>query len=567
MKIAACFCLHSGDLEIKAALLALSLRRHWPANLELIGCIPKDASVGGVSEHCKRLLDGLEVRLVRTANPIGSAYPIGNKLLCLDVETKADRMVFLDSDILALAPASEESLCASFGQGFVAKPADLATGGTNHSQWMAIYRACGAEFSGASMKATVSRETMPPYFNAGVVGVDANSDFGRLWSGCARVVDGLPDVPTKRPHLDQIALPVAAAKSGMKTNILDERWNYPAHLRPLPADPPAICHYHWPEVIEREPALLDAVREFSADFPCIAKAMRREATWQRLASKVTKGQQKPKSRRLPEGVITGIPRSGTSYLCSLLDRLPSHVVINEPAEIFVPLTHQAPGQRIACYYRDLRRRIIDGEPVDNKTDAGRIIEDTAKMDVRTAVPISVQADDFTLWTKNTLAYLNRLPQLLDAMPKATFVACIRHPVDTIESWVRTFPHLRDADVERFPVGNPSDAFISDEQSEQLAAVSACRNPHRRRAMLWSYLANLILEHRDRLVVVRLEDLIEAPEEVGRNIAYAAAGRWLPASRKWLRPRETVRPPHPADFDETSEVCAQPAAEFCYLMPD
>jgi hypothetical protein len=513
MKFAICFCVHSGELEIKALLLVASLRKHWPAEVELIGCIPVQSDFGELSDDSREAFQALDIRLVGIQNPIGADYPIANKLLCLDVATEADRIIFLDSDIMALAAVAEQDLATVFGEGFVAKPADLATFEGDHTKWQSIYRACGAKMSDLIFTATTSGETMAPYFNAGVVAVDANSGFGNIWKECAQKIDQLPDVPAKRPHLDQIALPVAGTKSGLSFNPVDERWNFPAHLKPLPAILPKLCHYHWPEVIAREPALLETFEELSTQVPEITEIAQREQKWRSVVYKTRTKRAHKRQRNLPIGVITGIPRSGTSYLCSLLHDLKDHVVINEPAEIFAPLNQDAPGYRLACYYRDLRRQILEGEAVENKTEAGKIVADTAKSDLRIAAPVPVEREDFTLWTKNTLAYLNRLPQMFEAMPEATFIACVRHPVDTLASWNRTFPHLRDADVERFPAGYPTDPFLSPEQREKMAEIAACENLPRRRALLWNYLADIILQHRDRLIVVRLEELAETAQAV------------------------------------------------------
>lgn len=561
MKLAVCFCVHSGELEIKALLLAASLRKHWPATVELIACVPQDPKFGGVSTNAARIIDSLGVRVTSVSNPIGADYPIANKLLCLDVETGADRILFLDSDILALTDVTEQDLVTFFGDGFVAKPADLATFKADRAGWQSIYRACEAEMPQLTVSATTIGEAMPPYFNAGVIAVNANSGFGRRWSDCAVVIDALPEVPSKRPHLDQIALPVAAAQSGEKTRLLDEEWNFPAHLRPLPLITPRLCHYHWPEVVEREPTLLDAVEDLNAGTLDLAVILRSDEKWHGVFRKIQPRRSTPRPKRLPVGIITGIPRSGTSYLCRLLHDLPGHAVINEPSEIFAPLKKTAPGHRLACYYRDLRRRILDGEPVENKTDESGIIADTAKGDVRTKAPIAVQSDDFMLWTKNTLAYLNRLPQLLDAMPEATFVACVRHPVDTIASWARTFPHLRDADVEKFPVGYPTDPLLSPAQREQLATIAACHDLPRRRALLWDYLANIILEHKDRLIIVRLEDLASQPERVCRLVTQ-------PSSEAQAMPQAEIAPKLELPAGDTQACvaeCTVAATAFGYTM--
>ncbi len=533
MNFAVCFCVHSGELEIKALLLVASLRKHWPAEVELIGCIPEDPASGGLSIGARHAFESLDIRLVSITNPIGADYPIGNKLLGLDVPTEAERIIFLDSDILATRNASASELQTTFGTGFVAKPADLATFKADAAEWRAVYHACDAPMSDFTVTSTTSGERMHAYFNAGVIAVNANSGFGSIWSECAKRIDQLPDVPTKRPHLDQIALPAAVVKSGLSFHLIGEDWNFPAHLKPLPAALPKLCHYHWPEVIAGEPALLDAFEELITQHPEITKIAEREEKWRLVVNKTQTKRTRKRPRNLPIGAITGIPRSGTSYLCGLLHDLKDHVVINEPAEIFAPLNKEAPGHRLACYYRELRQRILDGEAVENKTNGGNIVADTAKSDLRIAAPVAVDREDFTLWTKNTLAYLNRLPQLLEAMPEAKFIACVRHPVDTIASWTRTFPHLRDADVEKFPVGHPKDPHLTSEQRDQLAAIAACEDLPRRRAMLWNYLATIILKHRDRLVVVPLEYLARDP--VGTlNFISSGVGVGLQATpSSWL----------------------------------
>jgi hypothetical protein len=184
------------------------------------------------------------------------------------------------------------------------------------------------------------------------------------------------------------------------------------------------------------------------------------------------------------------------------------------------------------------------------------------LDVRTSAPIAVEKSDFSLWTKNTLAYLNRLPQLLEAMPEATFVACVRHPLDTVESWARTFPHLRDADVERFQVGHPSDRWLSQTQREDLSVISACDALPRRRAMLWNYLASIILEHSDRLIIVRLEDFAENPVAMLNDVVTGRGHRGLPVSSIRIGSRKIAA----ADvLEQIADECNANAARLGYSM--
>ncbi|HEW97201.1 MAG TPA: sulfotransferase, partial [Beggiatoa sp.] len=149
------------------------------------------------------------------------------------------------------------------------------------------------------------------------------------------------------------------------------------------------------------------------------------------------------------------------------------------------------------FYQELRRDILDGKPVNNKLHEGKVIEDTAQIDIMTAYHPTVSRPDFLLATKNTLAYMARLPQLKQVLPNAPIIACIRHPLDTIASWKTSFPHLKQAQVVDFSVGSLNDPFLSGSQRHQLAEI--------------------ILTNAHQLIIVRYEDLVTQPVKVLKTI--------------------------------------------------
>ncbi len=279
MKFAVCFCVHAGELEIKALLLVASLQKHWPAGVELIGCIPEDPAFGGLSDESRRTFKSLGVRMTSVSNPIGADYPIANKLLCLDVETEADRIIFLDSDIVALTAITEQDLVTVFGDGFVAKPADLNTSTLQSNEWEPVYSVCGVGMPPLTVTTTVSHEVMPPYFNSGVVATASNADFGALWSHCFAVVLHKYNHLGRLHVFDQIPLSVAVAKSGAKITTIDNSWNFPAHLIPLGTTLPILCHYHRPGIILREARLIKAVKEITSTAPDVIAAMESAPAW------------------------------------------------------------------------------------------------------------------------------------------------------------------------------------------------------------------------------------------------------------------------------------------------
>jgi hypothetical protein len=78
----------------------------------------------------------------------------------------------------------------------------------------------------------------------------------------------------------------------------------------------------------------------------------------------------------PELVITGISRSGTSYLCSLLHRFDNCVAVNEPLEAMRLLRHEGNAAGLATFYRELRDEVVAGRPIVNKLLDGEVVEDT-----------------------------------------------------------------------------------------------------------------------------------------------------------------------------------------------
>lgn len=564
------FVCQAGELEAKAAVLAASLRRHLPAATRLVACVPTPAAEWGTpAADTLRFLQALDVAVATVVNPCGVDYPIGNKIPCVDVAADADYAVFLDSDVFVLEgfdPARH------FTAEFSAKPADVSRSfrGTN-ADWQRAYALCAVGEPSRRVFATVSGDEMWPYFNAGVIAVPAACGFGRVWAACAATIDGDGSIPGLRPHLDQIALPVAVARAGLRFRALPEALNFPAHLKPLPPVAPMICHYHQPVIVAGEPQLLAALADLIRFHPPLAALLDREPAWRRAVAGCEGGRRTARAAKRTtatvvaggDGLITGIPRSGTSLLCRLLDGLPGQAVINEPAEIFAALERSPRPWGMAVLHREWRRCILAGEPIDNKVVAGRVVDDTAIVDERVPHVTTVAGEDFVLWTKNTLAYAARLPQLADVMPEAAVVACVRHPFDAIASWIETFPHLRDADVDRFPLGGTADPLLAAPQQLALAAISGCSDPSLRRALLWRHLAGLLLARRRDLHIVRYEDLTADPRgELTRILGPTFTPPEADAIPV-LTPRTRRAALSAADVEAIADVCVEPAAALGY----
>jgi len=543
MKYCFVFICQSGELEIKSMLLAASLKRYLRCEYELVAAIPQPTTRwGSLSQNTLNLMQTLGVRSAQIINRIDENYPIGNKVSCLGVETSASQIVFLDSDILCLRTFSP-----LFDAPFQAKPADLSTFTPENNQWQPVYDLFQLPLPTERVISSTSGQLMLPYFNAGVIAVQNGLGFAQVWEACCQKIDAAASISNKRPWLDQIALPIAVNQLGLKYKCFDERFNYPAHLKPLSNSPeflPFLCHYHWSHIIRREPGLNQLVKALAETYPLLKTLILASEPWAQLLKPYTSLKpvrffpliNLPKPDRFwkpvrflknlekkhlinnrVEAIITGIPRSGTSYLCRLLHTIPDCVVINEPAPIFTPLTNDLIPWQIATFYQDLRRDILDGLPVENKVQHGQVIEDTAIIDVRAPYQPVVSRPDFLLCTKNTLTYMARLPQLKQVLPHAPIIACVRHPIDTIASWKTSFPHLKQAAVTEFPVGHVTDPFLAPWQHQRLAEIAATPAEALKRALLWRYLAEIILINAHQLILVHYEKLVTQPVKVLKSI--------------------------------------------------
>ncbi|MBO3274586.1 sulfotransferase family protein [Pseudomonas schmalbachii] len=500
------FVVHGGELELKSAILAASLRARLGPDIRIIAAVARPISDWGDISHASvRLYQRLGVECQEIENPFGMSYPIGNKFAALALGRAHGYTLFLDSDMLCLEAPDFTRLChvdVAF------KAADMALVPVEVEYWRRIFALFDMNLPPSRLLTTCTSELMPHYFNAGFLWVHDAPRFAERWLEISKRISEEPDIPHKWPWLDQLALPVAVENLGYRVEILAERYNFPLHLKSLVAGSrPFFCHYHDASVLAREPELIGELKALQQRWPELAEVIATDAGWQALL----KPPGTDASLSGLDVIITGLPRSGTSFLCRLLSERQDTVVINEPSSIFPALARGARPWGIPLIYGEIRRDLLAGKPVLNKHMNGRLVDDTARgLDSASPYWSNVRNPAFTLGIKNTLAYLAHLPSILKVMPNARCVALIRHPYDCLESWSRTFPHLRFADVQSQPVGNPDDPGLTGWQRKALLDVVATECLATRRALWWRFLALQILEAGTRVRWLRYEDLMEDP---------------------------------------------------------
>jgi hypothetical protein len=146
------------------------------------------------------------------------------------------------------------------------------------------------------------------------------------------------------------------------------------------------------------------------------------------------------------------------------------------------------------FFRRMRRRIRRGLPVPNKYDAeGELTTNTINEDTHIQERrVEVGRRDYVLAHKYGTPHLNRLREFVDGGWEVYVM--VRHPLFTLASWKRCPPHFTITQL------NPPAPVLAHIRfsSDDLDV---------RRVEVWNHFAREIDALRDKLHVVRYEDLI------------------------------------------------------------
>ena len=270
------FVCQQGLLEAGALLLAASLRRSLSVEYELIAAIPNPSDVWGkLGDLTLELLAELDVRVVSVSNEFGPERPTANKIDCMRISTDADKLVFLDSDMLCLQQFEEEH----FGAPINVVPAY----GMSFDQWDAAYRAAGVPMPSTIQPTLMSQEVGPPYFNSGFVAADRGVSLGDAWLACMRAIV-LDETVAPSRFEDQASLAIAIESLDVPYERLDERFNWPQFHKPVDDRRlPYFCHYSERAMLRHDPVLAATVGSLLKEWPALLTVMERDERWAPLA--------------------------------------------------------------------------------------------------------------------------------------------------------------------------------------------------------------------------------------------------------------------------------------------
>ncbi len=231
-KLTIFFIVEPPEYEVMACFLAASLREQFGQTVALVGYCP-DLKLDQVSPDVKEILRRLncDLRSFQVAGRFDPPYPHGNKILATMEPRGTEFSAFFDSDILCLRPNTVENLVME-GHVSLTPAASMVWGKT--ADWERIYEACGMDVPDDRIRLMRQKGERGriPYFSSGLFTFPEQyrtaegKSFPQIWMDVAQTLDAHPDVPGKRPYLDQISLPLAIQKSGLGWNILPEEQHY-----------------------------------------------------------------------------------------------------------------------------------------------------------------------------------------------------------------------------------------------------------------------------------------------------------------------------------------------------
>ena len=209
--------------------------------------------------------------------------------------------------------------------------------------------------------------------------------------------------------------------------------------------------------------------------------------------------EKSQTKQIRLGIVTGIPRSGTSLFSTLLNQHDNMVCINE---ILYDVN------RLKNNLYDAGRRILDGKTIRNKFDAsGSLTADTMKTVVVKEYNPRKSSLAIAVFSKVNVPYLMQL-NLLIKLGIPIFIM-VRDPVYCLASWGAD----RSTKIPEAMVGpDPNDihkryrciAFSTDDRVE-------------RQAELWNFFAAIVIRYQPFVTLIKYEQLVNNTNQVLNTI--------------------------------------------------
>ncbi|SFS19549.1 hypothetical protein [Yoonia litorea] len=250
------FTFDSAERLYTACHLAASVRTHLPPDVTLIGYCPAGA-LNQMGKDLREVMRRLGCKLQELPEAVNFVpnYPDGLKITASVAPKETDFSMYLDTNTVFLRQRAIEELVSEAQIGVV--PAE-DQGWTDQTIWTDIYGVFDLAVPDEDLAATkTAASNAGPFLDTGVIVIDETyrtadgKRFADVWMETAQTIDRHSFIPHKRPHLDQMSLPVAIARAGMTWKHFNDRFRLTidgkTKHRNLPK--PVLLHYQNREVL------------------------------------------------------------------------------------------------------------------------------------------------------------------------------------------------------------------------------------------------------------------------------------------------------------------------------
>lgn len=210
-------------------------------------------------------------------------------------------------------------------------------------------------------------------------------------------------------------------------------------------------------------------------------------------------------------LITGIPRSGSSLLCRVVDDQENTIIVNEPEfDMFEKLRSNKDEYWLQKYFNAIRSSVITGEKIKNKVKNGKILTDTALENEVSAYRPKFDDESFILGIKDNIDFLTILSKAQSFGNIKAVLVCIRNPIDSINSWSQTFDHLQSVDLEFMGLLKDQNHRFTNQQVVAIDEINETNDISLKRALFWNFLSEIIWQNRQNIILIPYEAWFSRP---------------------------------------------------------
>jgi hypothetical protein len=278
-----------GRLEIESAFLHWTLIKNIPNQKVTYNiCIPDIDSLiplGATINYFKTNQTSVHYfknSFLESKKNFTNSDFISNKIYALQQLSDKNALVFLDSDMCCIQPFKADELYDSTSASLKIanryKPID----------WIHLFETYHIPQPKIFHKTAIDNMHIPPYFNAGVIGLGNQIKHQLLqkWQEYYLHLAKSGSVQgdkTFTMYRDQIALTMALGAIDWPYKLLNEKFNFPFRAKSMRRNNlPALVHYHQPISLCSSRLLFNTFREFQNNYPFISDLVQQQSDWESL---------------------------------------------------------------------------------------------------------------------------------------------------------------------------------------------------------------------------------------------------------------------------------------------